>query len=139
MADPTEASAVSDERPWSTVPTAADRRKATGWLGAAALGGVSVLLLVFLGAPSDPGPGGDVEALATTQRSLFAGAVGLLMAAVAWLALWLWVARRLDARMSFVAPPGWPEPPSGWRPTRSWNPDPDWPQAPADWHFWHES
>lgn len=36
----------------------------------------------------------------------------------------------------FVAPPGWPTPPPGWRPPDGWRPDPSWPPAPDGWQFW---
>lgn len=39
----------------------------------------------------------------------------------------------------FNAPPGWPEPPEGWRPTHDWQPDPSWPPAPEGWAFWRDS
>ena len=35
-----------------------------------------------------------------------------------------------------MAPPGWPEPPSGWVPTPGWRPSPEWPPPPADWQYW---
>ncbi len=36
----------------------------------------------------------------------------------------------------FNPPPGWPQPPEGWRPTPTWVPDPSWPAPPAGWEFW---
>ena len=36
----------------------------------------------------------------------------------------------------FRIPPGWPEPPVGWRPRPGWAPDPQWPPAPPGWAFW---
>ncbi len=36
----------------------------------------------------------------------------------------------------FVAPPGWPSPPTDWKPQAGWKPDPSWPPAPAGWEFW---
>lgn len=36
----------------------------------------------------------------------------------------------------FVAPPGWPTPPPGWRPPEGWRPDASWPPAPEGWQFW---
>ena len=39
-------------------------------------------------------------------------------------------------RIVFVAPPGWPPPPTGWEPQPGWAPEPDWPAAPAGWRYW---
>jgi hypothetical protein len=39
----------------------------------------------------------------------------------------------------FVVPPGWPEPPPGWRPPLGWRPDPSWPPAPDGWHFYRDA
>jgi hypothetical protein len=36
----------------------------------------------------------------------------------------------------FQAPPGWPQPPDGWRPDAEWLPDADWPAPPTGWSFW---
>lgn len=36
----------------------------------------------------------------------------------------------------FNPPPGWPQPPEGWRPGPDWQPDPSWPPAPPEWQFW---
>ncbi len=36
----------------------------------------------------------------------------------------------------FNPPPGWPEPPKGWRPPPGWQPDPSWPPPPPGWGFW---
>lgn len=36
----------------------------------------------------------------------------------------------------FNPPPGWPQPPSGWRPPVGWTPDPDWPDPPEGWQLW---
>ena len=36
----------------------------------------------------------------------------------------------------FTPPPGWPDPPKGWRPPPGWQPDPTWPQPPPGWNFW---
>ena len=33
----------------------------------------------------------------------------------------------------FNPPPGWPEAPAGWMPSKSWTPDPSWPPVPAGW------
>jgi len=41
-----------------------------------------------------------------------------------------------DDRQQFNAPPGWPDPPSGWTPPLGWQPDPAWPPAPPGWQFW---
>lgn len=38
--------------------------------------------------------------------------------------------------MKYNAPPGWPEPPTGWSPPEGWEPDASWPPAPAGWIFW---
>ena len=37
---------------------------------------------------------------------------------------------------TFVAPPGWPPAPDGFRPAAEWSPDPAWPPAPEGWQFW---
>lgn len=36
----------------------------------------------------------------------------------------------------FNPPPGWPQPPTGWRPPASWTPDPSWPTPPEGWQLW---
>src|SRR5690625_3126415 len=36
----------------------------------------------------------------------------------------------------FNPPPGWPQPPQGWRPPAGRQPDPAWPPAPPGWEFW---
>jgi len=36
----------------------------------------------------------------------------------------------------FNPPPGWPNPPKGWRPPNGWNPDPAWPAPPPGWQLW---
>jgi hypothetical protein len=36
----------------------------------------------------------------------------------------------------FRTPPGWPDPPAGWRPAPGWAPNPQWPPAPPGWQFW---
>jgi len=36
----------------------------------------------------------------------------------------------------FNPPPGWPQPPRGWRPPAGWVPDPRWPQPPDGWQLW---
>lgn len=36
----------------------------------------------------------------------------------------------------FIPPPGWPSPPSGWRPPAGWVPDPSWPALPDGWQLW---
>jgi membrane protease YdiL (CAAX protease family) len=33
-------------------------------------------------------------------------------------------------------PPGWPEPPEGWKPGPGWQPAREWPQPPPGWQFW---
>lgn len=38
--------------------------------------------------------------------------------------------------MLFNPPPGWPKPPTSWRPPAGWTPDPKWPEAPEDWQLW---
>lgn len=38
--------------------------------------------------------------------------------------------------LRFNPPPGWPQPPEGWRPPAGWKPDPSWPAAPEGWMFW---
>jgi hypothetical protein len=38
-----------------------------------------------------------------------------------------------------MAPPGWPEPPSGWAPPVGWHPDPSWPEPPAGWQWWQRT
>jgi len=123
-------------RPWLPVPGAAHRRKVTAWTGAAVLGMAALVFLFFLGSPSDPGPGGDQEALSALQRNLFAAVVVLAALAVVWLVAWLSSARRSDSRVTFAAPPGWPQPTADWRPTRSWQPDPARPAAPVGWQYW---
>ena len=42
---------------------------------------------------------------------------------------------RLDA-LVFNPPPGWPQPPQGWRPPAGWTPDPSWPDPPEGWQLW---
>jgi Domain of unknown function (DUF4041)/T5orf172 domain len=41
-----------------------------------------------------------------------------------------------DTELSFNPPPGWPQPPMGWRPPAGWAPDPSWPEPPPGWHLW---
>lgn len=36
----------------------------------------------------------------------------------------------------FNPPPGWPQPPQGWRPPAGWQPDPSWPAPPEGWEYW---
>jgi hypothetical protein len=36
----------------------------------------------------------------------------------------------------FNPPPGWPVPPTDWKPQHDWQPDSSWPPAPDDWKFW---
>ena len=36
----------------------------------------------------------------------------------------------------FNPPPGWPQPPAGWRPPVGWTPDPFWPDPPKGWQLW---
>lgn len=36
----------------------------------------------------------------------------------------------------FNPPPGWPQPPAGWCPPKSWSPDPSWPPPPLGWQLW---
>ncbi|WAP51808.1 DUF4041 domain-containing protein [Arthrobacter sp. ATA002] len=36
----------------------------------------------------------------------------------------------------FNPPPGWPQPPAGWRPPVGWTPDPLWPDPPKGWQLW---
>lgn len=48
-------------------------------------------------------------------------------------------ASRPMAEREFVVPPGWPEPPPGWRPPLGWRPDPSWPTAPDGWDFYRDS
>lgn len=38
--------------------------------------------------------------------------------------------------VAFNPPPGWPQPPVGWRPPAGWAPDPAWPEPPAGWQLW---
>lgn len=40
--------------------------------------------------------------------------------------------------MRFNTPPGWPEPPAGWKPEPGWTPDPSWPDPPPGWQLWVE-
>jgi collagen type III alpha len=40
-------------------------------------------------------------------------------------------------RIRFVAPPGWPPPPSSdWEPPAGWLPNPNWAPIPPGWQFW---
>ena len=41
-----------------------------------------------------------------------------------------------SALTAFNPPPGWPQPPAGWRPQADWQPDPAWPPAPPGWQLW---
>ncbi len=41
-----------------------------------------------------------------------------------------------DEDLIFNPPPGWPAPPSGWKPPAGWTPDPAWPEPPEGWHLW---
>ena len=36
----------------------------------------------------------------------------------------------------FNKPPGWPQPPAGWKPAPDWVPDPKWPTPPPGWQLW---
>ena len=36
----------------------------------------------------------------------------------------------------FNPPPGWPKPPTSWRPPAGWTPDSSWPEPPAGWQLW---
>lgn len=36
----------------------------------------------------------------------------------------------------FNPPPGWPAPPTGWKPPAGWAPDPSWPDPPPGWELW---
>lgn len=36
----------------------------------------------------------------------------------------------------FVAPPNWPQPPTGWSPPDGWQAPVDWGQPPEGWQFW---
>jgi hypothetical protein len=38
----------------------------------------------------------------------------------------------------WVAPPGWPAAPAGWRPSPGWAPRDDWPDPPPEWSWWQE-
>lgn len=38
--------------------------------------------------------------------------------------------------LRFNPPPGWPKPPSSWRPPAGWTPDPAWPEPPTGWQLW---
>jgi hypothetical protein len=65
---------------------------------------------------------------------VWSGVVALVLA----LAMSVWASLELIRRHDqvFVAPPGWPPAPVGWRPFRGWLPDPRWPPAPPGWVFW---
>ncbi|MGJ9403559.1 DUF4041 domain-containing protein [Arthrobacter sp. KK5.5] len=41
-----------------------------------------------------------------------------------------------EQALVFNPPPGWPQPPRGWRPPVGWTPDPAWPDPPEDWQLW---
>lgn len=41
-----------------------------------------------------------------------------------------------DESLVFNPPPGWPRPPSSWRPPVGWKPDPAWPAPPEGWQLW---
>ncbi|QDP97113.1 hypothetical protein FOE78_15315 [Microlunatus elymi] len=36
----------------------------------------------------------------------------------------------------FNPPPGWPQPPKGWKPPHDWQPPSSWPPPPPGWQFW---
>lgn len=38
--------------------------------------------------------------------------------------------------MRLDPPPGWPEPPRGWRPPPGWEPPAQWPDPPPGWRLW---
>jgi len=42
----------------------------------------------------------------------------------------------MNEGMTFNPAPGWPIPPTGWRPPTGWTPDPSWPAPPAGWNLW---
>lgn len=44
--------------------------------------------------------------------------------------------RQAEPAWRFNAPPGWPEPPSGWIPPPGWTVPPDFPTPPGDWQWW---
>ncbi len=41
-----------------------------------------------------------------------------------------------NEHLIFNPPPGWPQPPTGWRPPAGWTPDPAWPTPPEGWQLW---
>lgn len=41
-----------------------------------------------------------------------------------------------DPGLIFNPPPGWPQPPPNWKPSKGWTPDPDWPPPPDGWQLW---
>lgn len=41
-----------------------------------------------------------------------------------------------DDHLVFNPPPGWPQPPDGWRPPAGWTPDPSWGDPPPGWRLW---
>ena len=42
----------------------------------------------------------------------------------------------MSAEKIFNPPPGWPTPPSGWKPPAGWTPEPSWPEPPEGWVLW---
>lgn len=44
-----------------------------------------------------------------------------------------------NSSMIFNPPPGWPQPPAGWKPPIGWTPDPSWPPPPEGWQLWISS
>ena len=95
--------------------------------------GLPRLLVAVL--PSDPCAPQEAAACAASDRAwLIAGVAAVLVAAVAAGIGARLIRRR--ARLVFRAPPGWPDPPSGWRPSGGWAPDPAWPAPPEGWVFW---
>lgn len=41
-----------------------------------------------------------------------------------------------DPRLTWVAPPSWPQAPEGWAPPAGWRPDPAWGPPPDGWVWW---
>lgn len=128
------AMATTTADPWAA-PRRSPARIALGAMIAVLAGasGLAAFVLLLLAAlPGDPCTGdcrpGDPQAL----RFAYAAVPTACAAMLAWLAL-----RVLGrSRARFVAPPGWPPPPPGWRPPQHWQPPQDWPQAPEGWRFW---
>ena len=98
---------------------------------------LAALALLLYGAspvgPCEP-PGSCSDELSQGRALVAAGLAGAASTALVVAAPLLH--DRWSDRLRFVPPPGWPHPPSGWEPGRSWLPDASWPSPPPRWRFW---